>query len=152
MQGTTGLGARLRRLVHELDGAVQATYDALQVDFRPRFYPIVRILQRSPSLGIVSLAEACGVSQPAMTQTIQEMRRAGLIVSVESGDRRTRMIALSDHGRTIAEMLEPTWNAIERAARELDDELPHSLSKVLDDAIKALGTASFSERIARQRT
>jgi DNA-binding MarR family transcriptional regulator len=144
-----GLGTRLRRLILELDGAVQAAYDKAGIEFRPRFYPVVQWLQARGAAGIVELAQACGVSQPGMTQTVQEMRRAGLLVPVDSEDRRSRSIALSAKGRSVAAELERTWQAVERAARELDEELPNSLSGTVDAALAALADTSFASRIER---
>jgi len=100
-------------------------------------------------MGIVELAEACGVTQPAMTQTINEMRRLDLLTSVRSDDRRNRLIALSDHARGVAAALTPVWEAVERAANELDRDLSHSLSQAVDEALAALGRVSFAERIER---
>ena len=149
MSKVIGLGARLRRLITELDGAVQQAYDAAGVDFRPRFYPAVRALVQHGPLGIVELATKCGVTQPAMTQTVQELRRAGLVVSSVSQDRRSRLIELSDSGRVVVTSLDRIWAAVEGAARELDDELPCSLSGTVDEALEALSRTPFTIRIER---
>src|SRR5687767_729906 len=117
------LGSKLRRLLARLDGDVQAVYDEMGVAFRPRFFPIVQLLLRNNSCSIVELANCIGVSQPAATQTVTEMKRLGLLSSAKSADRRQRPVQLTASGRELADRLRPVWEAAEGAAAALDAEL-----------------------------
>lgn len=149
MSSQLGLGTRLRHLIHELDSAVQDAYDTAGVNFRPRFFPVVRMLLANGAMGIVDLAQASGVSQPAMTQTVGEMEKSGLLVRIPSEDGRSRRVDLSEHGRAIASALQVTWSAVDKAARELDEELPISLFMAVDAALAALQDVPFKKRIER---
>jgi MarR family transcriptional regulator, organic hydroperoxide resistance regulator len=143
-----GLGTRLRRLIAFLDGDVQALYDELGVGFRPRFYPIVRLLMVGPAT-VGELAAGTEVSQPAATQTLQEMRKAGLVQISRGADARSRRVELTAEGRQLAKVLGPVWAAIGRAADRLDQELAHGLSATIDEALEALAETSFRTRIGK---
>jgi DNA-binding MarR family transcriptional regulator len=143
-----GLGARLRRLLAALDGAVQAEYDRRAVPFRPRYYPVVRQLLASGPASVGALSAGAGVTQPAVTQTLNEMRRAGLVTLGEGADRRERRVSLTDAGRALAADLAPLWSAVEAAARDLEAEAG-PLGQVLDAAAAALQREPFGARIAK---
>ena len=146
-----GLGTRLRRLLAELDGAVQAEYDRRGAAFRPKYHPVVRrlLVAEAESTGV--LAAAAGVSQPAMTQTLRDMARAGLLAVTPGLDRREHLARLTTAGRALAAELGPLWTAIEAAARQLETEAG-PLGQVLDAAAEALRRQPFSTRIDRELT
>ena len=144
------LGSKLRRLLSLLDGDVQAVYDELEVAFRPRFFPIVQHLLRQETCSIVELAHHVGVSQPAATQTVNEMKRLGLIASAESADRRQKPVKLTVTGRRLAERLRPVWEAADRAAAKLEAELDSGLRKPIEEALAALSMIPFRDRIRKQ--
>ncbi|WP_196491542.1 MarR family winged helix-turn-helix transcriptional regulator [Erythrobacter donghaensis] len=143
------LGTRLRALLAMLDGDVEALYARLGTPFRPRFYPVVSHLLAAGSATVGELAGAAGVSQPAITQTLSEMEKLGLIDVSVADDRRVRSVALSQAGAATAGELAPMWLAIDDAADELDRELPYALSAILDAASDALRKERFLDRIDR---
>jgi DNA-binding MarR family transcriptional regulator len=141
-----GLGSKLRQLVARLDRAVQQIYDEVDVGFRPRFYPVVRLLLQGPQ-NVNAIAEHVGVSQPAMTQTLGEMRKLRLTGAKAGADRRLQLICLTARGRAVAETLEPVWGATHRAATKLESELSARLGEVIDQALRALDRRPFCQRI-----
>lgn len=143
----SGLGTQLRHLLASLDGGVQTVYDRLGADFRPRYYPVVRLLLEQECAGVGAIAVATGVSQPAATQTINEMKKLGLVEQASGQDRRQHLLRLSGKGHELASQLAETWKAIDRAARSLDDELPCGLGPVLASALEALQRQGFADRI-----
>lgn len=145
-----GLGTQIRHLIALLDGAVQQTYDRIGVDFRPRFFPIARLLLDRGHSSVGEIAAATGVSQPAATQTINEMSKLGLVETLPGKDRRQHLIGLSAKGQELAARLSETWGAIDRAAAKLEKELPYGLERVVRDALDALGRQPFADRIAAE--
>lgn len=145
------LGTRLRALLAMLDGDVEALYARIGTPFRPRFYPVVAHLLGAGRSSVGELANAAGVSQPAITQTLGEMEKLGLIDVTIADDRRARSVALSPSGEAIARRLIPEWRAIDAAADELDGALPCALSVTLEAAIAALREERFLDRIDRNR-
>ena len=150
MNDGKGLGTRLRHLVAALDGDVQRIYQELGVPFRPRFYPVVQSLLSRGESSVTALAEETGVTQPAATQTIGEMVKLGLLTLSTADDRRSRRVVLTAEGRRMAQTLAPLWEAVRRAAAELDDELAHPLSDTIDAALAALRQRPFHERISER--
>lgn len=144
---TTGLGTRLRALAALLDGDLEQFYARLGDEFRPRFYPFALYLDEHETAQIGELAKAADVTQPAATQTINEMVRLGLVEVAPGEDRRVRTISLSARGKATVSRLRPLWSAVVAAARELDGELPFALSILLDHTIAALRQRPFADRI-----
>lgn len=142
-----GLGTKLRHLIERLDGDVQRIYQEMGANFRPRFYPVVCLLLRHGPQSVNAIAEQVGVSQPAITQTLGEMRKLGLIEAKSGADRRKQIIRLSTKGEACAGDLEPLWSATHRAAAKLESELPAGLGKVVDEALAALDRQPFNHRI-----
>jgi DNA-binding MarR family transcriptional regulator len=138
-----GLGTRLRLLLAALDGELQAVYDAAGEPFRPRFYPVAQILRAQGSGTVGSLAARTGVSQPAMTQTLSEMRARGLVATDAPG----RRVLLTAEGEALCARLAPVWRAVEAAAVELDRELPSPLGGTVAMALERLAARPFGERI-----
>lgn len=116
---------------------------------RQRFvWPMLRLAHDGP-MTIVELSRSLGLTHSAVSQTVSELRRAGLVSSepATEGDRRTRTVALTDEGRALVPLLEAEWRATEAAVRELDDELPYPLSRATDDLVAALGHRPFGDRL-----
>ncbi len=145
-----GLGTTLRKLIDALDGGVQAHYDAVGLNFRPRFYPVARQLQAGQALSIRALANLTGVSHSALSQTVAEMRSAGLATGSPGQDGRERLIELTRTGLHACARLEAHWAAIARAAAALDAELPMPLGDLLRQTVSRLEAEDFASRIARE--
>lgn len=142
-----GLGTRLRHLIMRLDGDVQYIYDELDLSFKPRFYPVVRLLLSEGPQNVNAIAEKVGVSQPAATQTLAEMKKLSLTRTKAGADRRLQMICLTAQGEALAESLEPIWSAVHRAAVKLESELSVKLGEAVDQALAALDRHPFHHRI-----
>lgn len=147
-----GLGTQLRLLLAQLDGELTEVYKAEGHQFRPRFHPVFQLLLESKEASISEVANHLQASQPAATQTLAEMRRLDLVSYVAGCDRRERIVKLSPCGIELAKRLRPTWDAVRRAAVQLDDELSYPLSAILDEALIALRHKSFPDRIAECRS
>ena len=145
-----GLGSKLRRLVAMLDDELQAVYDEMGIPFRPRFFPIMQVLLHDDSCTIGELARRIAVTQPAATQSVNEMKRLGLLAAVKAADRRQKPVQLTVAGKKLADALDPVWEAVDRAAAALDAELHRGVIKPVDDALAALEARPFSNRIREQ--
>jgi DNA-binding MarR family transcriptional regulator len=141
-----GLGTKLRQLIARLDGDVQELYDEMDVPFRPRFYPVIHLLFQEPQ-HVNSIAAQVGVSQPAITQTLGEMKKIGLIATKSGSDRRKQIIRLTSKGQSLAGTLQPVWSATHRAAAGLDADLTARLGEIVDQALAALDLKPFKDRI-----
>lgn len=143
------LGTLLRRLIEQLDGAVEASYVEDGLDYRPRYTPVVRTLVRSGPATIRDLAAQIGVSHSATSQTIAQMAERDLVTLTTGTDARERIVALSDTVRAMLPRLERRWAATEAAARSIDADLGLPLADVVARALDALERQPFADRIRR---
>lgn len=143
------LGTLLRRLIEQLDSALEASYAEDGLDYRPRYTPIVRTLVKSGPATIRDLAARTGVSHSATSQTIAQMAERGLVTLTTGTDARERIVALSDAALAMLPRLERRWAATEAAARSIDTDLGLPLADVVTQALAALERQSFADRIRR---
>lgn len=145
-----GLGTLLRALVEQLDDAVQARYRAVGLDYRPRFTPVVRYLAEHRAASLRALAAAADVSHSAMSQTIAEMNRLGLVTKQTGSDAREQLVALSGAGKAMLPELEVCWRQTDAAARRLSADVGCDLELVIAEALRQLEQQSFDQRIAAE--
>jgi MarR family transcriptional regulator, organic hydroperoxide resistance regulator len=143
------LGTQLRHLIELLDSALEIAYQDAGLDYKPRFTPVMRTLSKNSSMTINQLAVEAGITQPAATQTVKIMHDKG-IVHIEKGneDARKRIVSLSPHGQEILSKVLKCWDATAIATNKLEAELDMPLTVLVEQAISALETTSFSQRIA----
>jgi len=145
----SNLGTRLRHLIQLLDGDVSESYSILGIDnYKPRYTSVFRALIQNKVMSIKKLTEWVNVSQPAITQTVNEMEKRGLITRLETDDARERKIRLTAEGLALVPKLEVQWQATVAAANSLEKELPNSLIDTVNAAIDALEKESFKQRMA----
>ncbi|HEX8573784.1 MAG TPA: MarR family transcriptional regulator [Allosphingosinicella sp.] len=142
-----GLGTLLRHLVDLLDGDVEAVYREQGLDCRSRFTPVIRHLERSGPSSIRQIALASGLTHSAISQTLSEMLKKGLVESAPGRDARERIISFTPAGRALLPKLHAVWGAIWAAADELSAEVGTPLADVLERAVAAIGSRPFRERI-----
>ena len=142
------LGTLLRRLIEALDSAVEEAYLREGLDYRPRYTPVIRVLVDQGPTSIRVLASQTGVTHSAVSQTVSEMARRGLVALTTGRDARERIVDLTTMGRGIVPRLETHWATTQRAVRSLDRELSMPLAALATEALAALDRRSFGERIA----
>lgn len=149
---TRTLGTQLRHLIELLDSAVERSYENLDPSYRPRYTPVMRVLMQDGVATISEIAQAAGISQPAVTQTVARMTEADLVsVTASETDARQRIVQLTKKGKRLAPRLTQCWEATALAARSLEADMQVPLGRVLEDAIQALEKQSYDERIATAR-
>ncbi|WP_296722364.1 S41 family peptidase [Erythrobacter sp.] len=146
------LGTKLRTLLECLDGDLASIYQELGLDYRPRFTPVMRTLSAFGTATVKKVADNAGISHSAASQTVTEMKKAGLVTTEPGEDARERVVSLTDSGREALPLLERQWEATTRAANALNAELSCSLDAVADEAIAALSAKPFRERILAEKT
>ncbi|MFD1149426.1 MarR family winged helix-turn-helix transcriptional regulator [Saccharothrix hoggarensis] len=142
------LGTRLRHLLDQLDGDLGRVYTDLGLPgFRPRYTPVISLVNSGGPQSIRDLAKTIGVTHSAVSQTVNQMHRDGLVDLKPGDDARQRIVYLTDHARAILPTLDAEWNATTAAAHELDAELPYPLTDLIDATLRALGERPLRDRI-----
>ncbi|MBI1752018.1 MAG: winged helix-turn-helix transcriptional regulator [Acidobacteria bacterium] len=141
------LGTLLRHLIDLLDEAVGQTYERSGLDYRPRYTPVVRALLDLGPASIRTIAKHASLTHSAASQTISQMSRDGLVRLRPGNDARERIVLLAPKAQDMLPALGRHWEATNAAAQHLEQELSASLSALLREAIRALETQPFLDRI-----
>jgi DNA-binding MarR family transcriptional regulator len=138
----------LHAVLGELDRGIADAYATLGIrGVRPRFSMALMFVDLAGPMTIRRLAEECGVSHSAMSQSVTEMRKAGLVESSPGPDARSRVVSLTARGREVVPVLRAEWDATEAAVAELEAELPYAPSRLADDLAGAVRDRPFSDRV-----
>ncbi len=145
--GELALASRLRRLSELMMREASELYGELGVDFQARWFALFHTLHRRGPMSVTQLGEALGLSHPAVGKIAEPLIRRGLVRQrKDPGDERRRLLSLTPSGTRLRDSLEPVWEQIRGAARELLDEAGVDL---LSDLRKV--EAVFSERTVVDR-
>jgi DNA-binding MarR family transcriptional regulator len=149
--GHLALGTRLKRIGESLQSQAQVLIDEQGFDLPSGHFPLLAALQRLGALNVGELALAVGVSQPAISRTLQLLKLQGLIQNEASLDRRSRAVTLSVKGRRmVAKAKQSLWPQIEAAVAEICAGPPDSLLGQLDKIEAALSAEPLHSRAVRQ--
>jgi len=142
-------GTRLRHVLDLMEDGIAAALTDLGLDgYRPRYSPFVRALEAAGPSTIRELADAVGVTHSAASQTVNQMRRDGLIELTPGTDARQRVAHLTDTARQLLPAIHAEWDTTTAAAATLDDELPVPLGTMIAALEDALRRTPFRQRIA----
>lgn len=87
-----------------------------------------------PSIG--SVASLLAMDRTTLTANLKPLERRGLVaVAVDPADRRSRLLTLTEKGRTLLRSAVPIWK---RTHREIDRSLPDMDPKALHASLWAL--------------
>jgi len=130
-----------------LDGEIRALYGELGISgVNTRFSMAIMFLENGDA-SIGDLALRCGVTHSAMSQSVQAMRRAGLVSTSAGTDGRSRIVRLTAAGAAIAPVLWREWYATESAVAELEAEAGCTIDRYVAAVNEALGRRSLLDRI-----
>lgn len=114
--GILAMGTRLRVLSEAMMATVKAFYEAHNLPFEPRWFPVFQLIQRQPGLSIAALAAQVGVSHTAINALAKPLLEAGLItLTVNPDDARAKQLVLTEAGEVLFTRLQPAWFALEKA-------------------------------------
>ena len=138
-------------MIDQLDCAVEEAYVRAGLDYRPRYTPMVRdLLDFGPS-SIRGIAQRVGITHSAVSQTVSEMAKRGLVSLQPGHDARERIVGLTPKAVAMVPILNRSWKATNAAVKALEEELSSSLQGVVREAIAALLRCPFGERIRMAR-
>lgn len=144
---TATLGTLLRHLIELLDGAVEQAYARSGLSYRPRYTPIMRALLDLGPASIRAISLHAGITHSAVSQTVSQMVKHGLVRLKPGGDARERIVVLTRAAEAMMPALQRQWEATNAAAQALDAELSCPLTSLLRETVAALERQPFAERI-----
>jgi len=118
--GYLTLGSRLKRIGERLQGQAQLVLEDSGISLPSSHFPLLAALDRLGPLSVGELAEAIGISQPAVTRMLDRLESEGLVKSnPPARDRRIRPVALTKAGaKLIFRAKRSVWPKIEAAVAE----------------------------------
>lgn len=144
--GILALSTRLQRLSEQLrkDGAL--IYKEFEIDFEPKWFPVIYTLHHKKILSVVEIANEIGYSHPSTISLLKELEKQHLILSKkDKTDERKRMIELSPKGVDLTEKMQPVWGLVSTILGEIADNNNHLL-RAIAEAENKLTAQSFYQR------
>ena len=127
-------GSRLRRLSEGFLSEINKTYQAAGIDFDASWFPVFYLLSKNESLSIKELSEATGVSHPAASQLVTNLKNKKLLKTTTcSDDGRRQLVQLTKTGHVLLNRILPVWDALSQTMEEMvaaDPECRHLLPAI----------------------
>ncbi|MBO0128260.1 MarR family transcriptional regulator [Agrobacterium tumefaciens] len=142
-----GLGELLRYVGELVDQGAAERYRALDIDYRPRYTPVLRALSAG-AVTVTDITTASSLTQGAISQTVSLMLKDGLVVRHALDDGRKSGLKLTERGLQLLQKLEPHWETTFRAIRDLEAEIGFPVLKILGGLATALERQGFADRLA----
>ncbi|MES2766031.1 MAG: bifunctional helix-turn-helix transcriptional regulator/GNAT family N-acetyltransferase [Bacteroidota bacterium] len=145
------LATRLKSLSELLMRDVKKFYDFKNIEFEPRWFPIIYMLWENGEMSVMEIAKELQQSHPAVNQTVNILEEKGLVQSLKDGkDDRRRLLRLTAKGKKRVKDLQPIWQDIFKANAEVLQQSAPLFLKELSYFERALSKQSMFERILEQ--
>lgn len=145
--GILAISTRLQRLSDRLRKDGELIYKLFEIDFQPKWFPVILTLHKKNKLTVTQLAEEIGYAHPSTIALLKEMEKNKLIKSTpDKNDERKRVISLTATGLALIEKMQPIWKMMENALSQLQDT-ENSIMESIDATEKLLDQQSFLQRV-----
>jgi DNA-binding MarR family transcriptional regulator len=126
-----------------------ALYDAAMAPYGLRIsqYSILSRLRRYGPLSLQALAALLVLDRTTLGRNLRPLERDGLVASeAEAGDKRVRLLALTEEGRSVLQAAGPAWHAAQAA---FEQQYGKSEASALQQALHRVTQALIvPERVA----
>ena len=146
--GILAISTRLQRLSEQLrkDGAL--IYKSFDIDFEPKWFPVIYTLHIKEMLSVVEIASEIGYSHPSTISLLKELEKQKLISSKKDKlDERKRLIVLTAKGKELVVKMQPVWTVMKKTLNEITDN-QNNLLKAIEETEQKLATQGFFQRAA----
>lgn len=144
--GILAISTRLQRLSEQLrkDGAL--IYKSFDIDFEPKWFPVIYTLHVKEMLSVVEIASEIGYSHPSTISLLKELEKQKIISSKKDKlDERKRLIILTPKGKELIEKMKPVWDIMTKTLNEITNT-QNNLLKAIDEAEQNLTRQGFFQR------
>ncbi|MCQ6959858.1 MarR family transcriptional regulator [Mucilaginibacter aquariorum] len=150
--GILAISTRLQRLADTLRKDGVLIYKANNIDFEPKWFPVIYTLHFKPVLSVVEIANEIGYTHPSTISLLKELEKEKLIRSKkDKADERKRLIQLTTKGHALVEQMKPVWEIMKGAAAELANT-KNNLMKAIAEVEEQISEQSFFARAQRLRS
>jgi DNA-binding MarR family transcriptional regulator/ribosomal protein S18 acetylase RimI-like enzyme len=147
--GGLAISTRLQRLSDQFRREGIAIYKANNIEFEPKWFPVIYALHVNKSLSILELSEEIGYAHPSTISLLKELEKEGLIESFkDKKDERKRMVKLSEKAAKLVEQMQPVWEKMKKTAEEITNTA-NNLLLAMDETEYQLKKEGFLDRYMR---
>lgn len=150
--GILAISTRLQRLSEQLrkDGAL--IYKSFDIDFEPKWFPVIYTLHVKEMLSVVEIASEIGYSHPSTISLLKELEKQKIISSKKDKlDERKRLIVLTAKGKELVTKMQPVWSVMKKALNEIADN-QNNLLRAIEEAEQKLAKQGFLQRISELKS
>lgn len=147
------LGSRLRRLSEAFLSEINKAYQQAGIDFDASWFPVFYLLSKNSSLSIKELSEKTGVSHPAASQLIANLKRKDLVTTAAcTDDGRRQLVQFTQSGQALLRQVLPVWDAVSKAMEELVTDEPgcHDLLPAITSLEDTFRSVNLSDMITQK--
>ncbi|TRX33242.1 MarR family transcriptional regulator [Flavobacterium sp. ZT3R18] len=144
--GILAISTRLQRLSEQLrkDGAL--LYKSFDIEFEPKWFPVIYTLYHKGVLSVVEIANEIGYTHPSTISLLKELEKQKLIRSKKDRqDERKRLILLTVKGQELILKMKPVWDIMTSVLSEITDN-QNNLLKAINEAENKIANQSFLQR------
>lgn len=145
--GILAISTRLQRLSEQLrkDGAL--IYKSFDIDFEPKWFPVIYTLHIKEILSVVEIATEIGYSHPSTISLLKELEKQKIISSKKDKlDERKRLITLTAKGKELVSKMQPVWSIMKDTLNEITDN-QNNLLKAIEETELKLARQGFFQRV-----
>lgn len=146
------LGSRFRKVGDGLYQEAVKIIAEFEVDFKPKWFVVFYTIQLKETVSVTEIAHYVGISHPAVSQIIKELKKTGLVSSItDKTDERRKAVTLSATGQAIADRLAPMWEAVETVTNQIIVATGYDVVDVMDKFEAQLEQKSLYDRVMEYR-
>ena len=145
--GILAISTRLQRLSEQLrkDGA--QIYSYFNIDFEPKWFPVIYTLHVKEMLSVVEIANEIGYSHPSTISLLKELEKEKIISSKkDKQDERKRLIILTAKGKELVSKMQPVWSIMTITLNEITNT-QNNLLRAIEEAEQNLTRQGFLQRV-----
>ncbi|WP_166922024.1 MarR family winged helix-turn-helix transcriptional regulator [Flavobacterium poyangense] len=144
--GILALSTRLQRLSEQLRKEGALVYKSYDIDFEPKWFPVIYTLHIKEILSVVEIANEIGYTHPSTISLLKELEKQKIISSKKDKlDERKRLIVLTTKGKELVAKMQPVWDIIRTTLTEITDN-QNNLLKAIEETEQKLARQSFFQR------
>lgn len=150
--GILAISTRLQRLSEQLRKEGAMIYKSFDIDFEPKWFPVIFTLHHKKMLSVVEIANEIGYTHPSTISLLKELEKQKLIQSKkDKQDERKRLIILSSKGNDLIEKMIPVWELISKVLGEIADN-ENNLLAAINEAEEKIAKQSFYQRMLQLKS
>jgi DNA-binding MarR family transcriptional regulator len=150
--GILAISTRLQRLAETLRKDGVLIYKANNIDFEPKWFPVIYTLHFKPVLSVVEIANEIGYTHPSTISLLKELEKEKLIRSKkDKADERKRLLQLTAKGQALIEQMKPVWEIMKAATTELTNT-QNNIMKAIAEVEEQIREQSFLARAQRLKS